>query len=303
LGGDGRTLPQQLPLTRLRGSPDARKNPYRLVGDVGFYARAEIKDALALLRLAAMPDDRQSNEAFRRVINEPRRGFGAKAIEILERDAGFFDVSLLKAVETAALPPKTKEAGLQFVEHIRAVAGDTTLTLADQLSLLLDRTGYRAMLRESRAKNMEQKLENLGELIDIAGGFHSAREFLDHAALATNRERGGDEDVVSLMTLHKAKGLEFPHVFLPAFEAGIIPSSYGDVDEERRLAYVALTRGMRQVRISWALYRRGPTEPSPFVDAIPERSRVFLSRLNPKNLSPQARAGLRHIAGRLRRHG
>ena len=140
------------------------KIPYRLVGDVGFYARAEIKDALALLRLAAMPDDRQSNEAFRRVINEPRRGFGAKAIEILERDASFFDVSLLKAVETAALPPKTKEAGLQFVEHIRAVAGNTTLTLADQLSLLLDRTGYRAMLRESRAENMEQKLENLGEL-------------------------------------------------------------------------------------------------------------------------------------------
>jgi DNA helicase II / ATP-dependent DNA helicase PcrA len=187
------------------------------------------------------------------------------------------------------------------------VAGNETLTLADQLSLLLDRTGYSAMLRESRAENMEQKLENLEELIDIAGGFHSAREFLDHAALATNRERDEDEDVVSLMTLHKAKGLEFPHVFLPAFEAGIIPSSYGDVDEERRLAYVALTRGMRQVRISWALYRRGPTEPSPlpspFVDAIPERSRVFLSRLNPKNLSPQARAGLRHIAGRLRRHG
>jgi DNA helicase-2/ATP-dependent DNA helicase PcrA len=265
------------------------------------YARAEIKDALALLRLAAMPDDRQSNEAFRRVINEPRRGFGAKAIEILERDAAFFGVSLLKAVETAALPPKTKAAGLQFVEQIRAVAAATTLTLADQISLLLDRTGYRAMLRDSRAENMEQKLENLGELIGIAGGFHNAREYLDHAALATSRDR--DEDVVSLMTLHKAKGLEFPHVFLPAFEAGIIPSSYGDVDEERRLAYVALTRGMRQVRISWALYRRGPTEPSPFVDAIPERSRVFLSRLNPKNLSPQARAGLRHIAGRLRRHG
>jgi DNA helicase-2/ATP-dependent DNA helicase PcrA len=303
LGGDGRPLPQQLPLASLRGSPDARQIPYRLVGDVGFYARAEIKDALALLRLAAMPDDRQSNEAFRRVSNEPRRGFGAKAIEILERDASFFDVSLLKAVETAALPPKTKEAGLQFVEHIRAVAGNTTLTLADQLSLLLDRTGYRAMLRESRAENMEQRLENLGELLDIAGGFHSAREFLDQAALATNRERDGDEDVVNLMTLHKAKGLEFPHVFLPAFEAGIIPSSYGDVDEERRLAYVALTRGMRQVRISWALYRRGPAEPSPFVDAIPERSRVFLSRLDPKHLSPQARAGLRHIAGRLRHHG
>ena len=123
------------------------KIPYRLVGDVGFYARAEVKDALALLRLAAMPDDRQSDEAFRRVINEPRRGFGAKAIAILERDASFFDVSLLKAVETAALSPKTKEAGVQFVKHIRVVAGNTTLTLADQLSLLLDRTGYRAMLR------------------------------------------------------------------------------------------------------------------------------------------------------------
>ena len=122
-----------------------------------------------MLRLAAMPDDRQSDEAFRRVINEPRRGFGAKAIEIIERDASFFDVSLLKAVETAALPRKTKEAGLQFVKHIRVVASNTTLTLADQLSLLLDRTGYRAMLRESRAENMEQKLENLGELIDIAG--------------------------------------------------------------------------------------------------------------------------------------
>ena len=105
------------------------------------------------------------------------------------------------------------------------------------------------------------------------------------------------------MTLHKAKGLEFPHVFLPAFEAGIIPSTYGDLDEERRLAYVALTRGMRQVRISWALYRRGPTEPSPFLDPIPEESRVFLSRVDPRRLSPRARAGLRHVAGRLRQRG
>jgi hypothetical protein len=88
----------------------------------------------------------------------------------------------------------------------------TTLTLAGQLSLLLDRIGYRAMLCESRAENMEQKLENLGELTDIAGGFHSAREFLDHAALATNRERDGDDDMVSLMTLHKATGSQGRHI-------------------------------------------------------------------------------------------
>ncbi len=103
------------------------------------------------------------------------------------------------------------------------------------------------------------------------------------------------------MTLHKAKGLEFPHVFLPAFETGIIPSPYGDLDEERRLAYVALTRAMRQVRISWALFRRRPTEPSPFLDAIPNDSRLFLSRLDPKHLSPVAKAGLRRVAGRLLR--
>ena len=275
--------------------------PYCLVGDVGFYARAEIKDALALLRLATTPDDRQSNEAFRRVINEPRRGFGAKAIEVLEHDASFFGVSLLKAVETAALPPKAKEAGLIFVQHIRAIGADSNLTLADQLSLLIDRTGYRAMLRESRAENADQKLENLAELVDIAGGFPNARQLLDHAALATGREGDGRGDRVSLMTLHKAKGLEFPHVFLPAFETGIIPSPYGDLDEERRLAYVALTRAMRQVRISWALFRRGPTEPSPFLDAIPNDSRLFLSRLDPKHLSPNAKAGLRRVAGRLLR--
>ena len=134
--------------------------PYRLVGDVRFYARAEIKDALALLRLAAMPDHRQSDEAFRRVVNEPRRGFGSKAIEVLERDAAFFGVSLCKAVETTALPEKTKEAGLRFVEAIRSVAEEKSLTLADQLSLLLDKTGYRAMLRDSRAEDMQRKLEN-----------------------------------------------------------------------------------------------------------------------------------------------
>ena len=154
-------------------------------------------------------------------------------------------------------------AGLAFAAQIRGVAADPAHTLADQISLLLDAAGYRAMLRESRAEKTEDRLENLQELIAIAGGFHSARELLDHAALATNRDGEDDGDAVSLMTLHKAKGLEFGHVFLPAFEAGIIPSNYGDRDEERRLAYVALTRGMRRVTISWTPFRRGPAEPSP----------------------------------------
>ena len=129
--------------------------PYVIVGDVGFYQRAEIKDALAFLRLAATPDDRQSDEALRRVINEPRRGYGAKAMEILEAEASFRNISLLSALETADLPPKSRAAGLEFADAIRRISADTSHTLADQLSLLLDATGYRAMLRESKAETTE----------------------------------------------------------------------------------------------------------------------------------------------------
>ena len=112
--------------------------PYVLVGDVGFYQRAEIKDALALLRLAARPDDFQSDEAFRRVCNIPSRGIGPKALAEIHDEAAFRGVSLLQAVETAKLPPKARTAALGFVDAIRAVGRDSTQTLADQLSLLLD---------------------------------------------------------------------------------------------------------------------------------------------------------------------
>ena len=248
--------------------------PYVLIGDVGFYQRAEIKDALALLRLAVTPDDAQANEAFRRVINVPARGFGPKAMEIVETEAAWRRVPLFLALETAPLPPKTRATGLAFVDAIRRVCRDRDATLADQLSLLLDATGYRGMLRESRAQTTEGRLENLQELVQLASGFHTARELLDHAALSTG---GPDEEKtgrVQLMTLHKAKGLEFPHVFLPAWEAGVFPPDYGDPAEERRLAYVAITRGMRRVTISHCDYRRGPATPSLFLDDIPDQHRV-----------------------------
>ena len=243
--------------------------PYVLVGDVGFYQRAEIKDALALLRLAANPDSPQADEAFRRVINVPARGFGPRALEAVETEAAWRRVSLLQAVETAELPPKARSAGFAFADAIRAVARNRTATLADQISLLLDATGYRAMLRESRAETTEDRLDNLQELITLAGGFHTARELLDHAALATNGPQDETADRVRLMTIHKCKGLEFPHVFLPAWEAGTFPTSYGDLAEERRLAYVALTRGMQRVTVSYAVWRRGSMVASPFLADIP----------------------------------
>lgn len=139
------------------------------MGNVGFYQRAEVKDALALLRLCAAPDDRQADEAFRRVINIPVRGFGAKAMEILEVEAAWRQVSLLAALETVPLPPKTRSAGHAFADAIRGVGRDTEPTLADQLSLLLDATGYRAMLRQSKAETTEDRFENLQELIQLAG--------------------------------------------------------------------------------------------------------------------------------------
>ena len=250
--------------------------PYVLVGDVGFYQRAEIKDALALLRILATPDSVQADEAFRRVINVPTRGFGAKALDELEQEAAFRQCPLLRALETAALPPRARAAGLAFVDAIAAVGRDLDATVADQVSLLLEATGYRAMLRESRAETTEGRLENLQELILLAGGFHTARELLDHAALSASGPREeGAADRVQLMTLHRSKGLEFGHVFLPAWEQGVFPPEYGDADEERRLAYVAITRGMRRVTISHCEFRRGYNPPSRFLADIPAAHRKF----------------------------
>ncbi len=250
------------------------KVPYVLVGDVGFYQRGEIKNALALLRLATNPDDRQSDEAFRRVSNTPARGLGPRAQETIETEANWRGVSLLRAVETAPLTPKVRGQALAFADAIR-VAGSATLTLADQLSLLLDKSGYRAMLRDSRAEETEGRMENLQELLGLAGSFHSARELLDHASLASAAPGEDGNGRVQLMTLHKGKGLEFDHAFLPAWDSGTFPGPYSeDLDEERRLAYVALTRGKERVSVTHCSFRRGYVQPSRFIDDIPEQHRV-----------------------------
>jgi DNA helicase-2/ATP-dependent DNA helicase PcrA len=279
------------------------KIPYEIVGDVGFYARVEIKIALAYLRLSAFPDDRQSDEAFRRVINEPRRRFGPKALAIVEQEASFRNVSLLAALERVNLPPKAQDEGLILADQVRCIGKDPALSLADQLSLLLDACGYRWGLRASKAEDAASRLDNLEELISLASNFHSPRELLDHSALATSRDGEGAASAVRLMSMHRAKGLEFEHVFLPAFEDGVIPSAYGDPDEERRLAYVALTRDKRRVTISWARYRRGPGEPSPFIADIPREAKAPVNssadRALRPHLSDEKAAALRALGARL----
>ena len=247
--------------------------PYVLVRDVGFYQRAEIKDTLAFLRLCATPDDTQADEASGGS-STSRRAASAKAMQELEDEAAFRRSPLLVALETAELSPKARSAGLAFLDAICSVSKDASTTVADQISLLLDVTGYRAMLSKSRAETTEGRLENVQELIQLAGDFHTACELLDHASLTTGGPNEDDADRVRLMTLHKGKGLEFPHVFLPASEASSFPLGYGDAAEERRLAYVAITRGMRRVTISHCEFRRGYTSPSCFVAEIPDRHKV-----------------------------
>ena len=244
--------------------------PYTIVGDVGFYQRAEIKDALALLRLVATPDDRQADEALRRIINTPPRGFGEKAMTELEAEAAWRQVPLLQALDTARLPPKARASGLAFADAVRHVARQTDTTVADQLCLILDATGYPQMLRTSRAETAEGRLDNVQELIQLAGHFHSARDLLDHAALSTGGPNEDATRTVKLLSLHRAKGLEFSEIFLPAWENGVFPPLYPhDPSEERRLAYVALSRGMRRVTITYCDFRRGQATKSEFIRDIP----------------------------------
>ncbi len=228
--------------------------PYRLVGTTKFYDRAEIRDAIAYLRLLVYPFDDLS---FLRIIAKPRRGFGPAAIAKL-RAVGD---NLMQGLKNAALSSKLRAVGDEF---LNAFEFDwQSLRPVDAAENLLENSGYMKMWRESKDTDAPERLEHIRELItNVISKYDTLPEFLEHAALMMTDDNDDDsqnKDAVSIMTIHAAKGLEFDTVFLPAWEDGIFPNdktiNEGALEEERRLAYVALTRARKMVVISNAMQR------------------------------------------------
>ena len=258
--------------------------PYRVVG-TRFYERAEIRDAMAYLRLINQPAD---DLAFERIINTPKRGLGPATLQVIHQLARGRDMPLLAAAGALAdsdeLKPQARRTLTAFCEQIaRWYQQKDSLPAAEFAQVVLDESGYTQMWQKDKSPDSPGRLENLKELISAIEDFDTLGGFLEHISLVMDNETTPQEGEVTLMTLHAAKGLEFDMVFLPGWEDGIFPSQRtldesggAGLEEERRLAYVGLTRARRQVCISFAANRRvhglwQSSIPSRFVGELPAK--------------------------------
>lgn len=258
--------------------------PYRVIGGPRFYERAEIRDANAYLRLIAQIDD---DLAFERICNKPRRGLGNVAIQTLQNAARGQGKSLFRMAEeiidTEELKPAARRSLTGFVRainHWRSLVD--TMTHTELAELVLDESGYTAMWQADKSPDAPGKLENLKELVRSMEEFETLTGYLEHISLVMEAANNDNEDKVSIMTLHAAKGLEFESVFLPGWEEGLFPhqrsldeSGTKGLEEERRLAYVGITRAKQRATISFAGNRRTHGQwnsalPSRFIDELPE---------------------------------
>ncbi len=238
--------------------------PYRVVG-ARFYERAEIRDAIAYLRLIAQPAD---DLAFERIINTPKRGLGTATIQAVHIQARASDKPLLvAAIDLSAsdeLRPAARNALVGFVADIkrwREMVG--SMHHADLAKMVLDESGYTEMWQRDKSPDAEGRLENLIELVNAMQDFDGLQGFLEHISLVMHGDTQLEQGEVTLMTLHAAKGLEFDTVFLPGWEEGVFPSQRTidengavGLEEERRLAYVGITRSRRELFVSFANSRR-----------------------------------------------
>ena len=259
--------------------------PYRVIGGPRFYERMEIRDAMAYFRLVVSPAD---DLAFERIVNTPKRGLGDKAqqtIQICARENG---VSLVDgaaiAIESGLIKGRGgKELGKLLVDLTRwgRMTGDD-MNHIELAEVVLDESGYTGMWQNDKTPEAPGRLENLKELVKALEGFENLQGFLEHVSLIMDNESDDGGEKVSIMTLHAAKGLEFPAVFLPGWEDGLFPSQRSmdesglkGLEEERRLAYVGITRAEEVCTISFAGNRRvfgqwQSSMPSRFIDELPE---------------------------------
>ncbi len=260
--------------------------PYRVIGGPRFYERQEIRDAMAYFRLAVGPSD---DLAFERVVNTPKRGLGDKAVQTIQTEARALGEPLLigaqSAVANGLIGGKGGAALREFVNamgRFHADALDSTVNHVELAERILDETGYTAMWQNDKSPEAPGRLENLKELVKALEEFDNLQGFLEHVALVMDRDNDEAQDAVSIMTLHAAKGLEYPVVFLPGWEDGLFPSQRSmdesgmkGLEEERRLAYVGITRAEKLATISFAGNRRmygqwQSSLPSRFIDELPE---------------------------------
>jgi DNA helicase II / ATP-dependent DNA helicase PcrA len=261
--------------------------PYRVVGGPRFYERQELRDALAYLRIIQQPDD---DLAFERIINKPKRGIGNTTVKMLHVVARGAGTSLYRAaaqlVTTDELRPSTGSSlggVISDFERWRALNGDGRdgLPHSELAEMVLDESGYTEMLMNDKAPEAPGRLENLKELIVAMEEFENLAGFLEHVSLVMENTEAAGSDLVNIMTLHSAKGLEFDTVFLPGWEEGLFPhqrnmdeNGLAGLEEERRLAYVGLTRAKREATVLFAANRRVHGQwqssiPSRFVDELP----------------------------------
>ena len=257
--------------------------PYRVIGGPRFYERAEIRDANAYFRLIAQADD---DLAFERICNKPRRGLGNVALQTLRDAARRQNTSLYRAatqlVQTEELKPAARRALNGFIQSVERWRGLVpSMTHTELAELVLDESGYTAMWQADKSPEAPGKLENLKELVRSMDDFANMAGYLEHISLVMDTQTQENDDKVSLMTLHAAKGLEFDTVFLPGWEEGLFPhqrsldeSGTKGLEEERRLAYVGLTRARQRATISFAGNRRTHGQwnsaiPSRFIDELP----------------------------------
>lgn len=257
--------------------------PYRIIGGQRFYERAEIRDAVAYLRLIQQPSD---DLAFERIVNLPRRGVGDVALRNLHAHARSHDLPLMAAaarmIQAGEIRGRMRDSLSELLHNFeswREVVNRDGHVVAT--ATMLDESGYTAMWQADKSPDAPGRLDNLKELVRALADFESLAAFLDHVALVMENEESTDTDRVNLMTLHGAKGLEFDTVFLPGWEEGLFPSQRSmdesglkGLEEERRLAYVGITRARRRAIISHAANRRiyanwQSSVPSRFIEELP----------------------------------